>query len=83
MAYGSGGGRWSMWTKQHAAVALRQVVVLAGVRANEYARHSLALGAQRTYQQGVPPQGRCNGRAGVHLMPRRRTFVATGRMPAG
>ena len=72
-----------MWTKQHAAVALREVVVLAGVRADEYALHSLASGAQRTYQQGVLHHGRCNGRAVVRLMPKRRTFVATGRMPAG
>ena len=42
--YGSGGGRWSMWTKQQATVALREVVELAGVRADEYALHSLRIG---------------------------------------
>ena len=33
-----------MWTKQQATVALREVVALAGVRADEYALHSLRIG---------------------------------------
>ena len=41
----------------------------------------LGLEAQRTFQQGVPPQRCCNGRAGGRLMRTRRTFVATERMP--
>ena len=44
VTYGSGGGRWSMWTKQQAAVALREVVALAGGRADEYALLSLRIG---------------------------------------
>ena len=44
VAYGGGGGRWFMWTKQQAMVALREVVALAGVRADEYALHSLRIG---------------------------------------
>ena len=44
VAYGSGGGRWSMRTKQQATVTLREVVALAGVRADEYALHSLRIG---------------------------------------
>ena len=39
-----GNGRWSMWTQHHATVALRKVVALAGVRAEEYALHSLRIG---------------------------------------
>ena len=44
VAYGSGSGRWSMWTKQQATVARREVVALAGVRADEYALHSFNIG---------------------------------------
>ena len=44
VAYGSGGGRWSMWTEQKATVALREVVASADVRADEYALHSLRIG---------------------------------------
>ena len=44
LAYGSGGGRWSMWTKQQGTVALREVVALAGVRADVYALYSLGIG---------------------------------------
>ena len=44
VAYGSGGGRWSMWTKKQATVALREVDALAGVRADEYALISLRIG---------------------------------------
>ena len=44
VACGSGGGRWSMWTKQQATVAWREVVALAGVRVDEYALHSLRIG---------------------------------------
>ena len=33
-----------MWTKQQATVAPREVVALAGVRADEYALHSLRIG---------------------------------------
>ena len=33
-----------MWTKQHATVALRDVVTLAGVLADGYALHSLNIG---------------------------------------
>ena len=44
VAYGVGDGRWSMWTKQQATVALRGLVALAGVRADVYALHSLNIG---------------------------------------
>ena len=43
-AFGVGNGRWSMWTQQQATAALRKVVALAGVRAEEYALHSLRIG---------------------------------------
>ena len=33
-----------MWTQQQATTALRKVVALAGVRAEEYALHSLRIG---------------------------------------
>ena len=33
-----------MWTKQQATVALREAVALAGMRADEYALHSLRIG---------------------------------------
>ena len=33
-----------MWTKQQATTALRAVVALAGVRAEDYALHSLSIG---------------------------------------
>ena len=39
-----GSGRWSMWTQHQATVALRKMVALAGVRAEEYALHSLGIG---------------------------------------
>ena len=44
VAFGTGNGRWSMWTKQQATTSLRAVVALAGVRADEYALHSLRIG---------------------------------------
>ena len=44
VADGSGGGRWSTWTKQQKTVALRKVVRLAGVRADDYALHFLRIG---------------------------------------
>ena len=44
VAYGSDDSRWSRWTKQQATVTLREVVALAGVRADEYALHSLRIG---------------------------------------
>jgi len=44
VAFGTGNGRWSMWTQQQATTALRAVVALAGVRAEEYALHSLRIG---------------------------------------
>ena len=44
VACGVGNGRWSMWTQHQATVALRKVVALAGVRAEEYALHSLRIG---------------------------------------
>ena len=44
VAFGAGNGRWSMWTQQQATAALRTVVALAGVRAEEYALHSLRIG---------------------------------------
>ena len=44
LAYGSGGGRWFMWTKQQATVALREVVGLAGGRADKYAVHPRRIG---------------------------------------
>ena len=70
-----------MWTKQHAAVALREVVVLAGVRADEYARHSLALGAQRTRQQGVRETLQREGQCSSDVQ---KAYVRShGKMPAG
>ena len=53
MAYGSGGGRWSMWTKQQGTAALREVVALAGVRADEYALHSLRIGGATHLSAGA------------------------------
>ena len=44
VAFGVGNGRWSMWTQHQATAALRKVVALAGVRAEEYALHSLRIG---------------------------------------
>ena len=44
VAFGTGHGRWTRWTKQQATVALRAVVALAGVRAEDYALHSLRIG---------------------------------------
>ena len=44
VAFGVGNGRWSMWTQHQAMEALRKVVALAGVRAEEYALHSLRIG---------------------------------------
>ena len=44
VAFGVGNGRWSMWTQHQATTALREVVALAGVRAEEYALHSLRIG---------------------------------------
>ena len=42
--YGVGEGRWSMWLQQQATTAPREVVGLAGVRAEEYDTHSLRIG---------------------------------------
>ena len=44
VADGSGGGTIFMWTKQQATVALRGVVALVGVQADEDALHSLRIG---------------------------------------
>ena len=44
VAFGVGNGRSSMWTQHQATTALRKVVALAGVRAEEYALHSLRVG---------------------------------------
>ena len=66
VAYGSGGGRWSMWTKQQATVALRSVVELAGVRVDEYALHSLMIGgATHLSAGGASPETLQREGAGV------------------
>ena len=44
VAFGCGSGRWSMWTQTQATKALRQVVSVAGMQAEEYALHSLRIG---------------------------------------
>ena len=44
VAFCVGNGRRSMWTQHQATTALRKVVALAGVRAEEYALHSLIIG---------------------------------------
>ena len=44
VAFIFGNGRWSMWIQHQATAALRKVVALAGVRAEEYALHSLRIG---------------------------------------
>ena len=82
VAYGSGDGRWSMWTKQQATVALREVVPLVGVRVDEYALHSLRIKGATHLSAGVAPQRRYNGRACGRMIRIGRTFIATGRIPA-
>ena len=47
-----GNGRWSMWTQHQATVALRKMVALAGVRAEEYALHSLRIGGATHFSAG-------------------------------
>lgn len=44
VAFGCGNSRWSIWTQAQATKALRQVVSVAGVKAEEYALHSLRIG---------------------------------------
>ena len=57
VAYGSGGDRWSMWTKQQAIAALRKVVSSPGVRADEYASHSVRIeGATHLSGVGESPE---------------------------
>ena len=58
-------------------------IFLTDVRADEYALHSLRIGAATHLSAGGPPQRRCSERAGGRQMRIRRTFGATGRMPAG
>ena len=43
-AYSSGGDRMSMWQKEQATVALREVFPLASVRSGKCALHSLLIG---------------------------------------
>ena len=65
VAYGSGGGRWSMWTKQQMTVALRGVVALAGGRTSTLCT-PLRLEAQPTCRQGcLPGDVATRGRVGV------------------
>ena len=46
-----------MWTKQQVTVALRQMVALAGVRADEYALHCLKIGgATHVSAGGASPE---------------------------
>ena len=46
-----------MWTKEQATVALREVVAFAGVRADEYALHSLRIqGATHLSAGGASPE---------------------------
>lgn len=66
VAFGVGHGRWAMWTKHQATIALRQVA-LAGLQPVEYARHSLRVGGGdvlggRGSVAGSPPQGGPLGR---------------------
>ena len=51
-AFGAGNGRRSMWTQRQATTALRKVVALAGVRAEEYALHSLKIGGATHLSEG-------------------------------
>ena len=53
VAFGVGNGRWSMWTQHQATAALRKVAALAGVRAEEYALHSLRIGGATHLSAGV------------------------------
>ena len=46
-----------MWSQQQATPALREAVALAGVRAEEYALHSLRIGgATHLSAEGVAPE---------------------------
>ena len=57
VAFGVDNGRWSMWTQHQAMAALRKVVALAGVRAEEYALHSLRIeGATHLSAGGATPE---------------------------
>ena len=57
VAFGTGHGRWSMWTQQQATAALRSVVALASVRAEDYAMHSLRIGgATHLPARGATPE---------------------------
>lgn len=52
VVYVSCNGRWSTWTKQQATVALREVLALAGARAEEHALHSLSIGGAAHLSEG-------------------------------
>ena len=83
VAFGTGNGRWSMWTKQQAMTSLRAVVALACVRADEYALHSLRIGGA-THLSAVGASPEVLQREGRWASDAtRRTFAVTGRTPAG
>ncbi|CAB1107236.1 unnamed protein product [Ectocarpus sp. CCAP 1310/34] len=52
VAFGTGEGRWSVWTRRHATEALRQVVSLAGLKSPSTRCIPFGLGAPRTWQRG-------------------------------
>ena len=57
VAHGLGNGRWSMWSQQQAMTDLREVVALAGARAEEYALYSLRIGsATHLSTEGATPE---------------------------
>ncbi|CAB1117081.1 unnamed protein product [Ectocarpus sp. CCAP 1310/34] len=57
VAFGTGEGRWSEWTRRHATEALRQVVSLAGLPSSEYALHSLRIGGATYLAAGEASPG--------------------------
>ena len=58
-AFGTARGNWSVWTQAQATAALRGVVALAGLPANEYALHSLRIGGA-TFLSAGEGVGRCS-----------------------
>ena len=63
VAFGVGDGRWLMWTQHQATEALRKVVSLGGVCAEEYALHSLRIGCAAHLSTGDATPGvlQCEG----------------------
>ena len=83
VAFVLGNGRWSMWTQHQATAALRKVVALAGVRAEESALHSLRIGGATHLSAGGATPRCCSVRADGRPMLLRRMYVVTKRTPVG